>query len=254
MKRTGNHERVTGGNGSRTARCADCSQFPHTEWHELPHEDLAVLCAMTVSRHFAAGQALFLQGEANTGLFCVQTGTVALRQLDESGNSVLLSLAYPGDVLGYRSLLANEDHKVSAEALGPCQTCKVARSTALQMIQRHPGLGLAFLRRSSREIERLQEALVRAAGPNNRARLLQVLAELLEHHGESQGGGVHCITLPVSRRDLASMIGTRHETLSRLMSRIEGEELARFSGRKVLIPNLAAFVDAAYSEQRTDTV
>jgi CRP/FNR family transcriptional regulator len=76
--------------------------------------------------------------------------------------------------------------------------------------------------------------------------LLQILAELLEHHGEPQDDGVHNITLPVSRRDLASMIGTRHETLSRLMSRIEDDRLATFSGRTVVIPNLDAFVKAAY--------
>jgi CRP-like cAMP-binding protein len=227
-------------------QCTGCAQFPQTEWSELCSEDLTLLCAAKMSCRFSAGQSLYAQGDANSGMYCLSSGTVALRQIDESGTSVLLSLAYPGDVLGYRSLVSGQDHKVSAEALGPCEACKVGRQTALTLIERRPALGLAFLRRSSREIERMHESFVRSASLNNRRRLLQILAEMMEHHGQTQEDGAHSIDLPISRRDLASMIGTRHETLSRVMSRIEEEELARFSGRKVLIPDVAAFVDAAY--------
>jgi DNA-binding Lrp family transcriptional regulator len=48
--------------------------------------------------------------------------------------------------------------------------------------------------------------------------------------------------LPLSRRDLASMIGTRHETLSRIISRLEEDGVARFSGRTVHVrkPHVAA--------------
>ncbi len=225
--------------------CGACAQFELTEWRELEAEDIEVLSAARTPRSYAAGQSLFSQAEANSGLYCLSSGTVALRQLDEAGNSVLLGLAYPGDVLGYRSLVSGEDHKSSAEALGPCRACKISRRTILDLIQRRPQLGLAFLRRSSREIEHLHESLFRSAVLSNRGRLLHVIVAMMEHHGRSVEDGAHAIDLPVSRRDLASMIGARHETLSRVMSRLEKEELARFSGRRVVIPDLEALVDAA---------
>ena len=229
----------------QAATCQACPQRPETEWSELGSEDLALLTRARVRRGYAAGQSLFMQGDPNSGLHCLNAGTVALRQLDESGNSVLLGLAYPGDVLGYRSLVSRADHSTSAEALGPCSACKIGRNTAAALIQRRPEIGLAFLRRSSREIQRLHESLVRSALLSNRGRLLQVMISLMEHHGRSTEDGAHAIELPVSRRDLASMIGTRHETLSRVMSRLEKEDLARFSGRHVVIPDLEALVDAA---------
>ncbi len=229
--------------------CESCAQIAQTEWRELGTEDIAVLSAAKTSRSYAAGQSLFAQGDVNGGLFCLNSGTVALRQLDESGNSVLLALAYPGDVLGYRSLVSGEDHKTSAEALGPCHACRIDRRAALDLIQRHPRLGFAFLRRSSREIEQLHESLVRSAVLSNRGRLLHVMVSMIEHHGRATEDGAHAIDLPISRRDLASMIGARHETLSRVMSRLEKEELAQFSGRQVVIPDLEALVEAANSCQ-----
>ncbi|MDJ0944396.1 MAG: Crp/Fnr family transcriptional regulator [Kiloniellales bacterium] len=237
------------GNGScpsdPTAPCSRCERFTDTEWNELDAEDLCLLSRAKVRRRYASGQSLFCQGDANSGLYCLSAGTVALRQLDEAGNSVLLGLAYPGDVLGYRSLVSGVEHKTSAEALGPCRACKIGRKTALDLIQRRPQLGMAFLRRSSREIERMHKSILRSAALSNRGRLLQIMVSMMEHHGRPTGDGTYAIDLPVSRRDLASMIGARHETLSRVMSRLEEEQLAEFSGRRVVIPNLDAFVGAA---------
>ena len=229
--------------------CGTCTQHARTEWRELEAEDVELLSAAIRHRAYASGQSLFAQGDPNAGIYCLSAGTVALRQLDESGNSVLLGLAYPGDVLGYRSLVAGDVHKTSAEALGPCHACRADRKTVLELIGRRPQLGLAFLRRSSREVEALHDSLVRSAVLSNRGRLLQVMVSMVERHGHPTDDGAHALDLPVSRRDLASMIGARHETLSRVMGRLEREELARFSGRHVVIPDLAALVEAAHSAE-----
>ncbi len=228
--------------------CATCERLAETEWSELAAEEVAELSAAKTSRRYAAGQALFTQGEPNAGLYCLSAGTVALRQLDEAGNSVLLGLMYPGDVIGYRSLIDGSEHMTSAEALGPCVACKIGRTKVLELIERCPRLGLAFLRRSSREIQTLHDSLVRSAVMSNRGRLLHVMVSMMEHHGSITEDGDHAIDLPVSRRDLASMIGARHETLSRVMGRLEKEQLAQFSGRRVLIPDVDALVDAADGE------
>lgn len=226
----------------QSTTCEGCDHRLNNEWQVLEGDALASLGRAKTHRQYRAGQALFAQGDANTGVYCINAGTVGIRQLDASGNAVLLGLAYPGDVLGYRSLLEGRTHKTSAEALGPCAACKIDRRAVLHLLERQPALGLAFLRRSNREVERAHEALFRTAVLSNRQKLLHVLAGLAEQHGEAHADGTHGLDLPVSRRDLASMIGTRHETLSRIMGRVEDEGLARFSGRRVQIPSLAALL------------
>ena len=225
--------------------CLNCSQFADTEWRDLEGDDLERFFTARRSCAFASGQSLFAQGDRNAGLYCIRTGTVALRQLDEEGNSVLIGLAYPGDVLGYRALVSEREHRTSAEALGPCQACRIDRDTARRLIQERPQIGFAFLRRSTRDIENMQDALLRTAVLSNRSRLIHLMLSLVEHHGSRADDGAHAIDLPISRRDLASMIGARHETLSRVMSRLEKEDLAQFSGRRVVIPNMEAFAAAA---------
>jgi CRP/FNR family transcriptional regulator len=67
---------------------------------------------------------------------------------------------------------------------------------------------------------------------------VHLLLVLVRRHGRRLENGAQLIELPVSRRDLASMIGTRHETISRIISRLETDGIAYFSGRQVTVPNV----------------
>jgi CRP/FNR family transcriptional regulator len=64
---------------------------------------------------------------------------------------------------------------------------------------------------------------------------VHLLANLMDRHGHAAPDGSRVINLPISRRDMASMIGARHETLSRIISRLEEDGVARFSGRTVCV-------------------
>ena len=73
--------------------------------------------------------------------------------------------------------------------------------------------------------------------------LLTLLLVLMDRHGQDSGDGSRMMQLPLSRRDLASMIGARHETLSRIISRLEEDGVARFSGRTVHVAQPNALLD-----------
>ena len=122
-------------------------------------------------REYGSGEVIFAQGDANTGVYCVSSGAVAIRRLDAHGNSVLLGLAYPGDTVGYRSFLAGSAHRTSAEALGPSYVCHIARDTVAALLEAAPSVGLHFLKRSIGELEHAHDKLFRQATLSNRDQL-----------------------------------------------------------------------------------
>lgn len=186
-----------------------------------------------VRKKFAAGEALFSQGDPCRGVYYLSTGTIGIRRLDPHGNSVLLHLAYPGDTIGYRAFLNGGEHKTSAEALGPCIACFLDSRTLAQILKRNPALGLRFQQRTNVELELAHDALVQNATLSNRTRLIQLLIMLARRHGRRRADGSWRIELPMTRVDLASMVGVRHETLSRIIGRLEADGVAAFSGRHV---------------------
>jgi len=176
-------------------------------------------------------------------VYCVSGGTVGIRRLNEKGSSVLLRLAYPGDSIGYHSFLTGSEQRTSAEALGPSVVCHIDRATVSAILSRSPTLGLQLLKRSISETEQAHEMMFRQATLSNRHKLVHLLLVLMQRHGRVNSNGSQSLDLPVSRRDLASMVGTRHETISRIIGRLEADGIAVFSGRQVIIPSIKTLAD-----------
>ena len=220
--------------------CVVCHVGPRSDWHDLDEAASRLLAGGRRRREYGSGELVFAQGQQNDGVHCVSGGTVGIRRLDDNGNSVLLELAYPGDTIGYRSFLTGSEHKTSAEALGPSVVCHIDRATIAALLAGNPALGLRFLKRSIGELEHAHDMMFRQATLSNRDKLVHLLLVLVGRHGRRNSNGSQSIDLPVSRRDLASMIGTRHETISRIIGRLETDGVAHFSGRQVTIPSLEA--------------
>ena len=222
--------------------CRLCHIRRCSDWNVLTDGELDSLSIGVDRREYASGEIVYSIGEKNTGVYCISGGSVGVRKLDEQGNSALLNLAYPGDTLGYRSYLLSGDHRTSAEALGPTVICFIDARTISAILEDNPSLGLQFLRRAASEIDQAHTALMNSLTLCNRARFLHLLLFLLKRHSRPVDDGSRFIELPLSRRDLASMIGTRHETLSRIIGRLEAQGIASFSGRQVIVPRVDALV------------
>ncbi len=213
------------------------------DWRVLTPEQVELLAAGQRSRAYGSGEPLFTMGAVSRGVYCVCSGTVAVRRLDAHGNSVLLQLAYPGDTLGYTAFLTGEPHTTAAEAVGPTTVCLIDKSTVGALLEDNPALGLQFLRRTADHLDEAQDRLVQNATLSNRAKFAHLLLVLMDRFGQRHGDGARTMDLPVSRRDLASMIGTRHETLSRIITRMEEDGVAQFSGRSVHVPQIDSLLE-----------
>ena len=203
-------------------------------WQPVAGAAVSTLARSFTRRELDEGGALYHQGAPSDGVYCVSRGLIAIRSFGPDGASSLLRLAYPGDLVGYRAFLTGRGHRTEARALMPSRVCVVARRDA-QRVSRpaRPFLpvwpsaaptiwiGIRSVSRRSRVC------------PTRRA-WLRLLDQLMTAHGEAEGD-IRSMHLPISRRDLADILGVQPETLSRLMKRLEAEGLLRSSGRMIVI-------------------
>jgi len=217
------------------ANCLECSMRQRNEWRVLAEEEVKLLAQARKSRRYRAGESVFTAGEPSYGIYCISAGATAMRQIDAEGNTVLLQISYPGDTLGYRGLLLGQRRRFSAEALGPSRVCFIDQQVVKTLMERNSELGLQFLRRITADLDDAHNKLVQNATLSNRSKFVHLLLNLMNRHGHPAPDGSQVITLPISRRDMASMIGARHETLSRIIGRLEEDGVAQFSGRTVCV-------------------
>ncbi len=222
--------------------CFTCQARHRTEWCVLSDDELRLIDDNRVGRELLPVEVLFNEGDDCRGVYCVEYGLLGIRKYDADGNSILLHLSMPGETLGYRALLTDTDFKASAEALEPSRVCFIGKRTVRNLLEQNPALGLRFLKRASNELEEAEEKIFHNVTLSVRARFAHLLAVLIDRALSGTDGNAGAeIRLPISRTDMASMIGTTPESVSRTIRKLEDEGIVQFSGaggRTLTVPDL----------------
>lgn len=180
------------------------------------------------------GEALFEQGSENRAVYCVSKGLIALRSYQENGTSALLRLAYPGEIIGFRSFLGDGLHQTEARALMPSRVCRVPHRNAKRVIQSNISVLSRLTLRCVEEIDRGHARIILASTTSKKQQLADLLHGLMSRHGEAIGDDMR-MRLPLSRKDLADLLGVQPETLSRIIGRLETEGAFEFRGRETIM-------------------
>ena len=243
--------KTTNGAGAQTNPMArwrhkrsNCFACPHraAEWCALG-DNLSDLNEAKTSNTYQPNQAIFYQGNPCMGLYCVEEGTVALRKCDAQGNEVIVRLVHSGEVLGARTFFTDGEYSASAVALTPARVCFIDKTTSKRMLQDNKDVGFAFLRNISSALHQAEEDKLHFATLSVRARLANLLMKLKDRYGHMDENYALHIDLPLSRQDMASMIATRPETLSRTIRALEKDGVVQFHKRSVKVPDLDCLMD-----------
>lgn len=225
--------------------CRTCPTRTRSEWRELDSGEVALLDAAKVVRTYEPGETVFAQGTACHGIHCIGAGALALRCRDGGGRSAIVRVLISEQTVGWADLFSGCPHGTTAEALTEARVCLIDHTAVGALLRRRPALGAALLRRLSCDVVAAEQATLQAVTLPLRARVAHVLLALRERFGEVDEAGVLHIALPLSRRDLAAMVGARPESITRTIRALERGGVASFRGRRVAVADLDCLLDAA---------
>ncbi|MBZ0130306.1 MAG: Crp/Fnr family transcriptional regulator [Rhodobacteraceae bacterium] len=227
--------------------CAECRFHAQSLWQPVSNGAVSTLSRSFSRRELEAGATLYHQGAASEGVYCVSRGLIAIRSFAPDGGSSLLRLAYPGELIGYRAFLTGREHRTEARALVDSRICVVAHRDAKKVIQACPAVLARLAERCADELDQAHERIQEAARLTNKARLARLLDQLMLAHGAADGNTWR-MRLPISRQDLADILGVQPETLSRLLKRLEDDGQVKSSGRWIEMQSPAGVPDQAGGE------
>lgn len=236
------HEPARGKGGSGDS-CFTCQMRPASEWGVLQEDEVSSLNDSKICNTYRPGQIIFYQGNPCLGVYCIESGTIAIRKTDAAGNSVLVRLAHEGQTLGYRTYFSGGGYTASAEALTEARICFVDRAAVRRLLDLNPALGMRFLKRISDDLRDSEDQRLAAASLPVRARVAHLLLVLKDRCATVDEDGTLVIELPLARQDIAAMLGTRPETIARTTKALEEDGVAEFRGRHVLVQDLDMLLD-----------
>jgi len=194
-------------------------------------------------RTYEPGAVIFERGMPCVGLHCIQTGLVALRRTDDAGRAVVVRIVPARRTLGVSAFLRGGTFDVTAHALTPTVVCMIPSATLEPILQVNPAQLRAMLTDLGNTVSELETAMLRLGAMPLRARVAQVLLDFTRAIGTADDEGNLTVVLPVSRIRLAEMVGARPESLTRTLAVLESAKVARFSGRRFVVPDLDLLLD-----------
>lgn len=223
--------------------CLDCPVYLRTEWCVLDRTGIVQLARRRTALDFQAGKIIFEQGSLSEGIYCIESGHILLRQVDAFGNETAFRLLTGGETVGWHSLFGEQPHAATAQALSACRLCLIPREDFEELIDTHPELTRRFLKTIATDRGPADALLLRSPLLPVHIRLVHLLILLRDRCATTVSPRALALNLPLKRKQIASMIGARTETLSRAIRQLDDMGLAQFEGRHVLIPDFSKLLE-----------
>ena len=206
-------------------------------FNHLTHEALSVIAEKASMGTHERGQFIHRPGDPSNKLFIVHKGKVKVYRLSDSGKEQLVRILSPGDFAGELALFSSTDHDSYAEAMQASEICTIYQDDVRKLLLEYPDISLHVLAELSRRLGTSEKQTAAIATESINARLAQYLAGLMEEENSAS------FSLPMSRRYLASFLGTTPETVSRRLGEFEDAGWIQQTGqRKIAILDLDALL------------
>jgi CRP/FNR family transcriptional regulator len=182
---------------------------------------------------------LFVEGQAPRGAFALCQGRVKLSLSSSDGKTLILKIADPGEVLGLSATLSGKPYELTAETIEPCQINFFQRENFLRLLHQHSEFCFLVAKQLSDKYTAACHE-IRTLGLAHSA--AEKLANLLLEWGSKncEPGKPPRFKLHLTHEEIAEMIGTSRETVTRLFAELSRREIALVKGATLLIRNKTA--------------
>jgi CRP/FNR family transcriptional regulator len=211
----------------------------------LPSQQIEELAMILTDQVFRKGETIFSEGEEGNGFYVVITGRVKIFKLSVEGKEQILHFFGPGEPFGEVPVFTGQHFPANAEALEESRVFFFPRKSFTDLIRKNPSLALNMLAILSKRLRRFAGLIDDLSLKEVPGRLAAYLLYLRD-----QNKGSKDLDLTITKAQLASLLGTIPETLSRILGKLSGQGLIETDGRRIRILNPEALQDLAESGGR----
>ncbi|MCH8949997.1 MAG: Crp/Fnr family transcriptional regulator [Chloroflexi bacterium] len=203
----------------KAAYLSDTDIFRDLSAREL--EELDRLTAMSTCRK---GKVFYTPGETGEVLFILKRGRVNLYRINADGKKLVTASVGSGTVFGEMTLVGQGMHDTFAEATEECTLCVMSRSDVEHLLLSKPRVALRFMELMAGRLREMETRMETVAFKSVPTRIATFLLQLADEESQQIAG--------VSHQDLADMVGTYRETVTRILNEFRAEghiELGRLN-------------------------
>ncbi len=212
------------------SRCENCIVRQFNSLRAMSKEELKSVSDSKQIKQIKKGEILFSEGDQLHGVYCVKDGVSLLSKLSANGKNQIVKMASKGELLGQRSLVAEEQANLTAKAVADMEVCFISKDHIAKTLQNNPDFAVEVLRHMAHDLKAADEVIVNMSQKTVKQRLAATFLYLHQTFGTDSDG---FLSITLSREDLADIVGTATESAIRMISEFKKQGLIYSSGKKI---------------------
>jgi CRP/FNR family cyclic AMP-dependent transcriptional regulator len=190
--------------------------------------------SLKITNAYPKGATLFMEGQPSNGIYMLCQGRVKLSTCSRDGKVIILRIAEAGEVLGLSAAVSDLNYEATAEVLEPCQVNFVRKDDFLRLLKQNPEACFNAMKHLS---YKYHTAYVQVSSLGLSHDAADKLAKLLLEWCKTNGNGNGTVHLKISytHEEIAEMIGTSRETVTRLLKDFKARKLISLKGSDFII-------------------
>ncbi|OZA93113.1 MAG: transcriptional regulator [Erythrobacter sp. 34-65-8] len=209
--------------------CSTCPVKERAACSVLGDEDRDIMARAGRTRILQKGEMLFAAGDEDTACATLLSGALKVASVSEEGEEQILALVHPAGFIGE---MFRPFSQFDVVALTESRLCVFARSDMEHALERYPALALALLRRSQEDLHATRELLSMAGRGSATQKVAALVLAMAHAASDSPCHPTARFDLPLTRGEMANMLGLTIETVSRQLTRLERDGVLRKAGTR----------------------
>jgi len=196
----------------------------------LPSDQIEALAKITVENSYMKGECIFSEDEQAHGFYAVNNGRVKIYKISSEGREQILHIFGAGEVFGEVPVFAGKKFPASANAMEKSRILFFPRESLISLIKKNPSIALNMIAVLSLRLRRFTSMI-------DDLSLKEVPGRLAKHliYLSGQRQSARELELNITKGQLASLLGTIPETLSRILTKMTEQGLIKTEGKRISI-------------------
>lgn len=208
-------------------------QFPL--FKHLTDEEMEPVLEIARNRIYRKGTHLFMQGDPLTNVYFIMHGKIKIYRTDLQGKEQIVNVLGENEMFPHQGFFRNDDYPAHAEVLDEATLIYIPIHQFEQFLISNPEVSVKVFRVLGDIIVDLQNRLEEQILYNTYEQIILLLLRLTKSHGKEIADGSFQITTPFTNRDLANMIGSSRETVSRTLTQLKKNNLIETKSGKIIV-------------------
>jgi CRP/FNR family transcriptional regulator len=187
---------------------------------ELSVEELDPIVKIAQARFYKQKMYVFMQDDHLDRVFFIHSGKIKIYKTDQSGKEQLISVLEPGEMFPHAGFFRTGNYPAHAEVMEDAHLIVIPIDKFEEILISYPELCIKLFKVLGEKIVDLQGRLEAQVLHNTYEQIILLLIRLCKSNGEKLGD-LYKLTTQFTNRELANMIGTSRETVSRTINQVK---------------------------------